>query len=184
MAETGQADRRPLSPHLQIYRPMLTMMMSIIHRGTGVILYFGTVLLAWWLVAAASGPQYFDYVNGLFASWFGRLVLLGYTWALIHHMLGGIRHLFWDTGRGFELGTVEWTARCIPIASVILTLVVWAIGYGLRRRHEASNTIENRARPELGERGHRSLLDAADDRNCEPAAGHRVHNCDRYAGGR
>ena len=84
---------RPLSPHLQIYRPMLTMVMSIVHRITGVALYLGTVLLAAWLVSAAMGPAEFAFVNGLFAHPLGLLVLLGYSWALIHHMLGGVRHL-------------------------------------------------------------------------------------------
>ncbi|MCK5744578.1 MAG: succinate dehydrogenase, cytochrome b556 subunit, partial [Oricola sp.] len=73
---------RPLSPHLQIYKPIPTMMMSIVHRITGVALYVGTILVAWWLIAAASGPDYFAMVNGFFGSWFGVLVLFGYTWAL------------------------------------------------------------------------------------------------------
>ncbi len=132
MAGTGATDKRPLSPHLQVYKPMLTMMMSIIHRITGAALYFGTFLLVWWLVAAASGPEYFDFVNGLFGSWFGRLVLFGYTWALLHHMIGGIRHFIWDTGRGFDLDTVEWMAKATPIASVALTILVWIIAYSVR----------------------------------------------------
>ena len=98
---------RPLSPHLQVYRPLINMMMSIIHRLTGVALYFGTILLAWWLTAAATGPAYFDYVSGVFGSLPGRVVLIGYTWALLHHMLGGMRHLLWDTGRGFDLKTID-----------------------------------------------------------------------------
>ena len=132
MAGTGATDRRPLSPHLQIYKPMLTMMMSIIHRVTGAALYFGTFLLIWWLVAAASGPEYFDFVNGLFGSWFGRIILFGYTWALLHHMFGGIRHFIWDTGRGFELDTVEFMAKATPVASVVLTILVWIIAYSVR----------------------------------------------------
>ena len=78
------------------------MVMSIFHRITGAALYFGTLLVAWWLVAAASGPEYYAWVNGFFGSFLGRLILFGYTWALIHHMLGGIRHLIWDTGYGLE----------------------------------------------------------------------------------
>ncbi len=105
MAGTEATDKRPLSPHLQVYKPMLTMMMSIIHRITGAALYFGTILLIWWLVAAASGPAYFDFVNGIYGSFFGRIILFGYTWALLHHMIGGIRHFVWDTGRGFDLST-------------------------------------------------------------------------------
>ncbi|MEX1084141.1 MAG: succinate dehydrogenase, cytochrome b556 subunit, partial [Xanthobacteraceae bacterium] len=89
---------RPLSPHLQIYRPTLTMTMSIVHRMTGVGLYFGTLILAWWLIATASGPNAYVGVERFLGSLFGRLILFGYTWALIHHMLGGIRHLIWDLG--------------------------------------------------------------------------------------
>ena len=92
---------RPLSPHLQIYRPMLTMMMSIVHRITGFGLYFGTLLLAWWL-NSAQGPNGYGKFQAFAGSWVGRLILFGYTWALIHHALGGIRYLIWDSGRGFR----------------------------------------------------------------------------------
>ncbi len=132
MANSSSQDQRPLSPHLQIYSPMLTMMMSITHRVTGAALYFGTILLVWWLVAAASGPDYFALVNGLFGSWFGRIILFGYTWALIHHALGGLRHLVWDTGRGFELHHIEWMAKANIAGSIALTILVWIIGYAVR----------------------------------------------------
>jgi succinate dehydrogenase / fumarate reductase cytochrome b subunit len=122
---------RPLSPHLQIYRPMLTMMMSIMHRITGVGLYFGIVLLVWWLTAASLSDGYFDFVQGFFGHWFGRLILFGFTWALIHHALGGLRHLLWDTGRGFDLNLVEWLARANLAGSIVLTLLLWVIGYGV-----------------------------------------------------
>ena len=122
---------RPLSPHLQIYRPMLTMMMSIMHRITGVALYFGIILLVWWLTAASISDGYFDFVQGFFGHWFGRLLLFGFTWALIHHALGGLRHLLWDTGRGFDLNLVEWLARANLAGSIVLTLLLWVIGYGV-----------------------------------------------------
>ncbi|HUQ37115.1 MAG TPA: succinate dehydrogenase, cytochrome b556 subunit [Aestuariivirga sp.] len=122
---------RPLSPHLQIYRPMLTMMMSIMHRITGVGLYFGIVLLVWWLIAASISDGYFDFVQGFFGHWFGRLLLFGFTWALIHHALGGLRHLLWDTGRGFDLNTVEWLARANLAGSIVLTILLWIVGYGV-----------------------------------------------------
>ncbi len=122
---------RPLSPHLQIYRPMLTMMMSIVHRITGLGLYFGIVLLVWWLTAASISDGYFDFVQGFFGHWFGRLLLFGFTWALIHHALGGLRHLLWDTGRGFDLTLVEWLARANLAGSIVLTLLLWVIGYGV-----------------------------------------------------
>ena len=122
---------RPLSPHLQIYRPMLTMMMSIVHRITGIGLYFGIVLLVWWLTAASISDGYFDFVQGFFGHWFGRLLLFGFTWALIHHALGGLRHLLWDTGRGFDLNLVEWLARANLAGSIVLTFLLWVIGYGV-----------------------------------------------------
>src|SRR6202034_2673700 len=98
MAETKAPTARPLSPHLQIYRPMLSMMMSIVHRITGFGNYFGMLLLAWWLIAAAS-PNGYARFQWFAASLIGRLILFGFTWSVIHHMLGGIRHLIWDTGR-------------------------------------------------------------------------------------
>ncbi len=130
MAETKPVDR-PLSPHLQIYKPMLTMMISILHRITGVALYFGVVLLVWWLTAAAWSETYFEFVQGFFGSWFGRLMLFGFTWALIHHTLGGLRHFLWDTGRGFDLALVERLAQLNLAGSIILTIVLWVIGYGV-----------------------------------------------------
>lgn len=123
---------RPLSPHLQVYRPMLSMMMSITHRITGVALYGGMLLVVWWLTAAAISDGYFEFVNGLMASWFGRIVLLGFSWALIHHALGGIRHFIWDSGKGFELKTVETLVKANLIGSIGLTLLLWAVAYGVR----------------------------------------------------
>ena len=93
---------RPLSPHLQIYRWSWTMAMSIAHRATGAALYAGTLLLAAWLVAAASGQAPFESAQWFVSSWFGRLVLFGYTFALMHHMVGGLRHFVWDVGLGYE----------------------------------------------------------------------------------
>ena len=122
---------RPLSPHLQIYRPMLTMMMSIMHRITGVGLYFGIILLVWWISAASVSDGYFEFVQGFFGHWFGRLLLFGFTWALIHHALGGLRHLLWDTGRGYDLKVVEWLARANLAGSIALTFLLWIIGYGV-----------------------------------------------------
>lgn len=111
---------------------MLSMMMSILHRVTGAALYFGTILFVWWLAAAAQSDGYFDVAQGFFNHWFGRLVLFGYTWALVHHMLGGLRHLYWDTGRGFSLPTVEKLVWANLIGSIGLTMVLWLVGYGVR----------------------------------------------------
>lgn len=123
---------RPLSPHLTIFRPLITMVMSILHRITGMALYFGMVLLAWWLMAAARGPRAFETASAIFGSWFGRLVLFGFTWALIHHLLGGIRHLIWDTGAGYSQMARNGLAWATIIGSVTLTLLVWMVGYALR----------------------------------------------------
>ncbi len=118
---------RPLSPHLSIYKLIPTMVMSIVHRITGAALYFGTVLVAWWLIAAAAGPDYFNLANAVFGSIIGRIVLLGYTWALVHHMIGGIRHLIWDTGRGLDKHVTTRMAKMTLAASVTLTVLIWAI---------------------------------------------------------
>jgi succinate dehydrogenase / fumarate reductase, cytochrome b subunit len=103
-----------------------------LHRITGAALYLGTIILAWWLIAAATGPAYFAFVNDLLGSWVGRLVLFGYTWALIHHMLGGIRHLIWDTGRGFELKTVDLLGWGTIIGSVLITAAIWVAALSAR----------------------------------------------------
>ena len=124
-----KARERPLSPHLQIYRWPLPMLMSILHRVTGVGLYFGTILVAWWLLAVGSGPGGYLRMTGFINSWIGRFILFGYTWALIHHMLGGIRHLIWDTGRGFEPHEREWLSLATVVGSVTLTLLLWIVGY-------------------------------------------------------
>jgi len=120
---------RPLSPHLTIYRPPITMTMSIIHRITGGALYFGTLLVAVWLMAAASSQATFDWVNWAFGTWLGRLILFGYTWALMHHMLGGIRHFIWDFGHGLGPGDRDRLAQANLIGSVVLTLAIWILGY-------------------------------------------------------
>ncbi len=132
MAEPTKTVQRPLSPHLQIYKPMLTMMMSILHRITGAALYVGTLLLVWWLVAGAASPKAFAKVQWYIGSWFGLLILIGYTWALMHHMLGGVRHFVWDTGRGFGVEEREWMAKASIIGSCVLTVVIWAVGLSFR----------------------------------------------------
>jgi succinate dehydrogenase cytochrome b subunit len=125
----GAARPRPVSPHLQIYRPTLTMVMSIVHRITGGALYFGMLLLAWWLLAAATGPNAYANVESFMGSFIGRLLLFGYTWALIHHMLGGIRHLIWDTIHGFEPAEREVLTLATLVGSITLTFILWVVGY-------------------------------------------------------
>lgn len=130
-ADTSPASvERPLSPHLQIYATRINMAMSIIHRMTGIVLYLGTIILVWWLVAAATGPDYYAFVSGLLDTLLGRVVLIGYTWALLHHMFGGIRHFIWDTGAGFSLGMVDFLCWISLIGSLGLTAAIWFI-FGL-----------------------------------------------------
>lgn len=132
MADTTTKRARPLSPHVGHYRKLFTMMMSIMHRITGAALYFGTALLVIWLLAIADGPESYDRIMGLSGhpalKWVICLVLFGYTWALIHHMLGGIRHFIWDTGKGFNLGFVDLMAWGNAVLSVVLTVLVWLAG--------------------------------------------------------
>ena len=129
MAETKRAVERPLSPHLGIYRMQITMLMSIVHRITGGALYFGTLLLAAWLISAAMGERPFAAVNALFGHPLGKLVLFGYTWALFHHMLGGMRHLLWDTGRGLQPQVRRHVSAGSPSwARSSLTVALWAVG--------------------------------------------------------
>ena len=120
---------RPLSPHLQIYRPMLTMMMSIAHRISGAALAVGFALLTWWLVAVSIGPEAYDCVQSFFGTLVGRALLFLFTWALIHHALGGIRHLIWDTGTGLDKITIEIFAWATILGSTALTILVWILGY-------------------------------------------------------
>lgn len=119
---------RPLSPHIFIYKPMLTMTLSMIHRITGAALYFGTALLVWWLVALASGGEAYGTVSWFMGTPIGLLIMVGYTWALFHHMVGGIKHFLWDFGKGFELDTVEFVAKLAVVIPILLTILVWAIG--------------------------------------------------------
>jgi succinate dehydrogenase / fumarate reductase, cytochrome b subunit len=117
---------QPLSPHLQIYRWTWTMAMSVLHRVTGTALYGGTALVAIWLVALASGRGAYDPVAWLYGSLLGRFVIFVYTWILMHHMLGGIRHLVWDFGHGMEPGTRIAMAKYTLVGSAALTIVIWA----------------------------------------------------------
>src|ERR1700678_137703 len=119
---------RPLSP-LLTYRWTLTMALSIVHRATGVSWYFGTLLLAWWLIAAATGPTPYAYVQAFTGSFIGRLIVFGYTWALLHHLLSGLRHLVWDLGYGFKANEREAMAWGTLIGGIALTVVLWIIAY-------------------------------------------------------
>src|SRR3989339_76555 len=123
-------DPRPLSPHLQIYRPQVTSVLSIAHRLTGVILAFAALLLTYWLASAAYGPGSFARAQAVLESWFGRLVLFGFTFSLFYHLCNGIRHLGWDLGWGFDLVKLRLTGVLVIIASMGLTVLSWMLAYG------------------------------------------------------
>ena len=129
MAEAKAPVPRPLSPHLQVYRWSWTMAMSVAHRITGSALYIGTALVAIWLVALASGPKAFAAAQAFFGSKLGVLILLGYTWALMHHMLSGIRHFVWDLGYGFKANEREALTWGALIGGIALTVLVWIVAY-------------------------------------------------------
>jgi succinate dehydrogenase / fumarate reductase cytochrome b subunit len=132
MAEAKRTIERPLSPHLTIYRPQINMVMSIVHRITGAANYVGTLLIAAWLVSAATGPEAYATVNALFGHPIGKLILFGYSWSVIHHMLGGIRHLIWDTGRGLQIGAVNALCWLTILGSLALTAALWGAGIAAR----------------------------------------------------
>jgi succinate dehydrogenase / fumarate reductase cytochrome b subunit len=120
---------RPLSPHLQVYRLQITSGLSILHRITGVALALGTLLLVFWLVAAAGGPESYAAAQGFIGSFLGRLLLFGWSAALFYHLCNGIRHLAWDAGLGYELPTVYRSGWLVLGATAALTLLSWIIGY-------------------------------------------------------
>jgi succinate dehydrogenase / fumarate reductase cytochrome b subunit len=123
---------RPLSPHMQVYRWTLTMALSIVHRATGIALYVGTLLLAWWLIAAASNSAAaYSNVQAFTGSIIGRLIVFGYTWALMHHMLSGIRHFVWDLGFGFKANEREALTWAALIGGIVLTILIWIIAYAI-----------------------------------------------------
>ena len=119
---------RPLSPHLQVYRWQLTSVLSILHRAAGVVLSAGTILLVWWLVAAASGPEAYEGVQVFLGSWLGLLLLFGWTASLFYHLCNGIRHLVWDTGYALDLQSTYRGGWAVLAATAALTLAAWVAG--------------------------------------------------------
>jgi succinate dehydrogenase cytochrome b subunit len=124
---------RPLSPNIQIYRPQLTSVLSIANRITGVILSVYAIVLVIWLIAAATGPQAYSVMQVFIGSWVGQVLLLGCTFSFFLHLCGGIRHLVWDAGYGFDLGTIYVSGWAVVMASVALTVVAWIAGLVLAR---------------------------------------------------
>jgi succinate dehydrogenase / fumarate reductase cytochrome b subunit len=121
---SANGGKRPLSPHLGIYRPQMSSVSSIVNRITGIGLTLGFVLIIWWLLAATVGGEYFDCINNFLTGWFGGLIMIGSVWALSYHMLAGIRHLVWDMGYGFELKTADRMGWAVIIGSFLMTLAV------------------------------------------------------------
>ena len=119
------ARERPISPHLQVYKPQITSVLSIFHRITGVALTFGLILLVAWIFTLSLGEEYFEYFVMFIKSWFGLLILFGFTFALNYHLCNGIRHLFWDAGYGYEIETVHKSGLAVLVVSCILTILIW-----------------------------------------------------------
>lgn len=122
-------DSRPLSPHLQIYKLPPTALMSVMHRGTGVVISIGTLFLVWILAKAAMGPEAFEGTQNLVSSWFGYLVLFGFTFALYAHFCNGIRHLMWDMGYGFDVSKANAGAIASFGAAIALTILTWIVAF-------------------------------------------------------
>jgi len=119
---------RPLSPHLQVYRPQITTVLSITHRATGIVLSLGCVFLVLWLLAAAAGPRTFEIAQDCAGSALGYVFLFVFSVALFYHLLNGIRHLFWDMGHGFEMETATRTGWAVVVGAVVLTAIAWILG--------------------------------------------------------
>ncbi len=122
---------RPLSPHLQIYRPQLTAALSIAHRASGIFLTIGTLLLVYWLMALLQGPESYAQAQAFFGSFLGRLILFPWVFALFYHLCNGIRHLFWDMGLGFEISTVYASGKIVVVAATALTLIAFGMAYAM-----------------------------------------------------
>jgi len=131
-ATDGRLVRRPVSPHLQVYRPQITSVLSIMHRATGIALAGGTLLFTAWLVAAAKSPDAYAAVAGFIGSWIGLVLLFGWTASLVYHLLNGIRHLAWDAGWGFGLPDVHRSGWAVVVGTAALTVLLWIVAFAVR----------------------------------------------------
>lgn len=134
MSQQSAERTRPLSPHLQIYRWPVTMATSIAHRVTGIGLSAGTILLAWWLTAAAAGPSSYHVFAASAANPIGQIVLFGFVWSLAFHLFNGIRHLTWDIGLGFEVRTANRSGVAVVVLSIFATVAVFLLSHGFLHR--------------------------------------------------
>ena len=120
---------RPLSPHLQVYKPQLTSILSILHRGTGIVLSIGSIFLVSWILVLTLGESAYQVYSQLVNNWFGKLVIFGFTFGLFYHLSNGIRHLFWDAGYGYDLKDAYISGFAVIFSSISLTLITWLIVY-------------------------------------------------------
>jgi len=120
-------DKRPMSPHLQVYDLPVTAKLSILHRATGAALTAGLIIIVLALAAAAGGQESWQTMHSILSSWFGYLVLFGFTFVLYYHFCNGIRHLIWDMGKGLEPDKVEKSGQVVLIATIGLSLFTWLI---------------------------------------------------------
>ena len=121
--------QRPLSPHLQVYKPQLTSILSIFHRGTGIVLSIGSIFLVSWILVLTFGESAYQIYSQLVNNWFGKLVIFGFTFGLFYHLSNGIRHLFWDAGYGYDLKDAYISGFAVIFSSISLTLITWLIVY-------------------------------------------------------
>ena len=119
--------KRPLSPHLQVYKLPLPALLSVLHRGTGAALGVGTLLVTWWLASVAGGPAAFESYSPVLGSFLGSLVLFGWSWALFYHLCNGIRHLMWDVGFGYDIPSTSLAGKVVVGASFVLTVLLWLV---------------------------------------------------------
>ncbi len=127
---------RPLSPHLSIYRWQISMILSILHRITGVGLGIGTLMISYWFISIASGPKSYSTAQWFFDSIFGKILIFGFTLSLVFHLLNGIRHLFWDIGLGFEISTSKKSGWTVVMLTFIFTLIIWLSAYIIKNTYE------------------------------------------------
>ena len=118
---------RPLSPHLQVYRPQLTSVLSIVHRATGIVIAIGAVVIAAWIWSLSAGQGSFEFINDFLASVVGKIFLFAWTACTAYHLCNGVRHLVWDAGFGFELSQAYLSGKVVIAATVVLTLMVWMV---------------------------------------------------------
>ena len=125
---TSVKEKRPLSPHLQIYKIQITSLLSITHRATGIVLYGGAILWMLWFLALAMGPQSYESMQNFLLSPFGLIILIGWSFSFFYHLCNGIRHLLWDIGYGYEMPMVRFTGWTVIISSFLLTTLAWTLG--------------------------------------------------------